>query len=72
MPEIVPFLANMLSVHIEGEMAGEFPKMPPDAIRRQLFKCMRDLFGAMARQQSLVLVLEDIQWADAIEFSEKN
>lgn len=64
LPEIIPFLASVLSVNIQGDLAGEFPKMPPEAVRRHVFNNMRDFISAMAHRRPLILVLEDMHWSD--------
>lgn len=40
-------------------------KLDPVVLRTRLFAGMRDLFGKVARSVRLVLMIDDLQWADA-------
>ncbi|HUX85450.1 MAG TPA: AAA family ATPase, partial [Chloroflexota bacterium] len=42
--------------------------LPPEQARLRLFQAVGDLLGAIAASQPLVLILDDLQWADPASF----
>jgi tetratricopeptide (TPR) repeat protein len=45
---------------------GEAPELSGAAAREQLFDCLQELLVAFAREQPLVILLDDLQWADEL------
>ncbi len=63
-PEILPYLASLLSLEVRAEYAERVKYLDGDAMRRQVFLAARKLFGRLAEQQPMVLVFEDLHWVD--------
>lgn len=61
---VIPYVGQLLSVKLEERYQQHLRYASPEQIRRQTLLRMRDLFVALARRQPLVLVLEDLHWAD--------
>lgn len=62
--EVLPLLGNLLSVKFGNELDDLLNFATPEQIKHRTFMALRDLFVAMATPQPLVLVLEDLHWAD--------
>ncbi|HVN62467.1 MAG TPA: ABC transporter substrate-binding protein [Gaiellaceae bacterium] len=62
--EAYPFLANLLGLALEPENAQRLVELSPDSVQRQTFEAVNDLVRALAREQPLCLVLDDLHWAD--------
>jgi class 3 adenylate cyclase/tetratricopeptide (TPR) repeat protein len=63
-PEIVPYIATVLSLEMTGEYARRVHYLDAQALGRQVFLSMRQLFERLAQRQPIVLVLEDWHWVD--------
>lgn len=53
----------MLSIHQSGDGAG--PQLEGEALRREIFESMATIWTVLARRKPLVLVFDDLHWADA-------
>lgn len=62
--KLFPVLEPLLQP--SGGPAVHIPE--PAQMRRYAFMALRELFGRMARRAPLVLVIDDLQWADADSF----
>lgn len=62
--EIYPYISNLLALPIKGEFEDRVKYLDGEAIGRQVFRSMRQFFERLAQICPLVLVFEDIQWAD--------
>ncbi|MEJ2209346.1 MAG: AAA family ATPase [Anaerolineae bacterium] len=62
--EVYPYLGHLLSVRLEDEAAEQVGQLDPQALQAQYLAAVRRLFGALAARRPLVLVLEDLHWAD--------
>ena len=65
--EVLPFLGNLLSIKFGNELDEKLKSATPDQIRHQTMMRLRDFFEALARKQPLLMIMEDLHWAD--EFS---
>ncbi|HEU0247668.1 MAG TPA: BTAD domain-containing putative transcriptional regulator [Gaiellaceae bacterium] len=64
--DLVPLLANLLSIRPVGDGFDPFANTPPEHVRNLTFAALRDFVLALARERPLALVLEDFHWADAL------
>lgn len=61
-----PYLELLTGIHpggVEGERLG---RLAPEQLRQQTFVALRRLLRTLARQQPLVLMLDDLHWIDPI------
>ena len=61
---ILPYLARLLGLEVPGELGERVSRLEADAIRRQIFLVSRRYFTALAAEAPLVLLFEDLHWAD--------
>ena len=69
--EIVPYIANLLSVR-GGEWDDRIRNLPPEQIKQQTFFVLRDVFFTLAQQKPLLLIFEDLHWADSLSLDMVN
>ncbi len=62
--EALPLLGNLLSIKFGDDLDDRLKFAGPEQIRHQTLMRLRDLFETLARQQPLLLILEDLHWAD--------
>src|SRR5262249_20239534 len=62
--EVLPYLATLLGVTVQGELAKRVQYIDGEAIRRQIFRALRRLFERLAQEHPVILVFEDWHWAD--------
>jgi predicted ATPase/class 3 adenylate cyclase len=62
--DIYPLLGRLLFVRLEDEWEERLEGDSPEQIRRRTFVALHDFFVALSRQQPVVLVFEDLHWAD--------
>jgi predicted ATPase/class 3 adenylate cyclase len=62
--EYYPYLARMLSLPLEPEYAQWVDGLGAEALRQSFFVAVRGWVEAIARNGPLVLVFEDVHWAD--------
>ena len=62
--EVFPYLANLLSLPLDGEAEARIKMLDPQALQNQYLAALRQLLRALAQRQPLVVVLDDIHWAD--------
>ena len=63
--DIYPYLGHLLSLTLEEEAAQRIEPLDPPALQAQYLAAYRRLLSAMAGRGPLVLLLEDLQWADS-------
>lgn len=64
--DILPYLEHMLSLPLSNpETAKRIDYLAADQLRQQIFLAVRDLILAESRQKPVVLILEDLHWADS-------
>ena len=64
--DILPLFGNLLSVKFGNELDERLKFASPEQIKHQTFMALRDFFRALAQRQPLILVLEDLHWADSM------
>ncbi|MCX5748627.1 MAG: tetratricopeptide repeat protein [Candidatus Saganbacteria bacterium] len=62
--EIVPYIGNLLSVRFDNEWDEKIKYLPPEQVKYQTFLTLRDIFLILAQQNPLLLIFEDLHWAD--------
>jgi class 3 adenylate cyclase/predicted ATPase len=62
LPETVPLFAGLLGVPLDHRYAA--PALTPDQQRRDLLQALQTLTLEIASKQPLLLVVEDLHWAD--------
>jgi class 3 adenylate cyclase/tetratricopeptide (TPR) repeat protein len=63
--EMLPFLAQLLSLTSLGDQHRWVSRLSPEQLKHQTFLALVDVVGALAHRHPLVLVLEDLHWADS-------
>jgi DNA-binding SARP family transcriptional activator len=63
--EVVPLLCSLLSLHGDGELPVSFPQYTAERLRQETFLAVRDVFAALAHERPVILVFEDLHWADS-------
>ncbi|MBN1657894.1 MAG: tetratricopeptide repeat protein [Anaerolineae bacterium] len=62
--DAVPFLANLLDLPLYDEWAEWVNELEPGVRQKQTFWAAREFLTAAARRRPLVIVLDDLHWAD--------
>ncbi len=62
--DLIPHLANLLSLTLQGEQARKVGDLDPEAQERQIFRSLRRLCGRLTDHGPLVLALDDLHGAD--------
>jgi class 3 adenylate cyclase len=62
--DVYPYLGHLLSVPLEGEAEERVQMLEPQARQNQYLAALRHVLRALAQRQPLILVLDDIHWAD--------
>ncbi len=58
------YLAHLLSLKLEPEDQERISLLDPQALQAQVLGALRQLFQALAVRHPLVLIIEDLHWAD--------
>jgi class 3 adenylate cyclase len=64
MVDVYPYLARLLMLKLEDATAEKVQLLDPQALQAQYLTATRRLLGALAARQPLILILEDVHWAD--------
>jgi len=62
--DVYPYLCHLLSLQLEGPALERIPQLDPQALQAQYLGSIRRLLLALAARHPLVLILEDLHWAD--------
>ncbi len=62
--EVCRYLANLMSLPLDSESEARIKLLEPQALQNQYLSSLRQLLRALAQRRPLVLVLDDIHWAD--------
>jgi len=63
-PEVLPYLASMLSLPVPDELAERVSYLDSEAMGRQLYRASRLYLARLAEERPLVVVFEDVHWLD--------
>ncbi len=64
--ELAPFLGLLLGLPPEGGALERVTGLDPEATERGIFRALRLWLESLAQEYPLVLVLDDLQWADEL------
>ena len=62
--EVYPYLGHLLLLKLDGEALERVKPLDPQALQTQYLAALRKLLQALTNQRPLVVVLEDLHWAD--------
>jgi class 3 adenylate cyclase/tetratricopeptide (TPR) repeat protein len=62
--EVYPFLGHLLALPMDGQAGERVRGLDPQSLQTGYLAALRQLLQALAARQPLVLVLDDIHWAD--------
>jgi class 3 adenylate cyclase/tetratricopeptide (TPR) repeat protein len=62
--EVVPYLATLMSIGLDAEHEQRVKFLDAQAMKRQVFLSLRQLFERLAERQPVLVVLEDWHWVD--------
>lgn len=62
--EVYPYLGHLLSLQLDGAALERVQALDPQALQAQYLASLRRLLQSLSARQPLVLVLDDIHWAD--------
>ncbi len=62
--EVLPYLAQLLGVSLEGEVAARVRLLDGETLKRQTLLAISQFFQRLAEKQPTVVVFEDLHWAD--------
>jgi class 3 adenylate cyclase len=65
MMEVYPYLGHLLSLKLEGEALARTKILDPQAMQTQYLLAIQSLFQKFTQASPLILILEDLNWADA-------
>ncbi|MCG6537169.1 MAG: hypothetical protein L7F78_21275, partial [Syntrophales bacterium LBB04] len=70
--EVLPFIAILMGIRLSGKHAQRAHGIEGEALKRLILKSVRDVLIKVAELNPLVIVMEDLHWADTstIEFIE--
>jgi class 3 adenylate cyclase/tetratricopeptide (TPR) repeat protein len=62
--EILPYLATLLGLEVKGELGKNLKYLDGESMGRQVYLSSRRFFERLATTHPLVLMFEDLHWAD--------
>lgn len=62
--DVYPYLAHLLSLPLEGEASDRIRNLDPQILQSKYVAAMRQMLKAQAGRGPLILILDDIHWAD--------
>jgi predicted ATPase len=65
MMDVYPYLGHLLSMKLEGEALEKTKITDPQAMQMQYLLAVEKVFHKYMQQYPLILILEDLHWADA-------
>jgi class 3 adenylate cyclase/predicted ATPase len=63
--DILPYLAHFLSLPLEGSLAERVAYLEGEALQRQVIRAVAVFMERLAQQKPLVLMFDDLHWADS-------
>ena len=63
-PTLYPYLSQLLGLPLDRKMAAKISDVEGEELKRGTFRAIESLIESTARQHPLVIVCEDLHWAD--------
>ncbi|MBN2389839.1 MAG: AAA family ATPase [Anaerolineae bacterium] len=63
-PTLYPYLSQLLGLPLDKKMAAKLSDVEGEELKRGTFRAIESLIESTARQHPLVIVCEDLHWAD--------
>ncbi|NPA24888.1 MAG: AAA family ATPase [Deltaproteobacteria bacterium] len=63
--EILPFLATLMGLQLVGRHAERVLRTSGEGLEKIILKSLQELFIQASRQQPVIVIIEDLHWADA-------
>jgi ABC-type oligopeptide transport system substrate-binding subunit/class 3 adenylate cyclase len=63
--EIYPYLGSLLGLTLEQEDSARLAQLSPEALQYRTFEVVETLLRRLAEERPLIVVIEDLHWADA-------
>lgn len=63
-PTLYPYLSQLLGLPLDAKMAAKISAVEGEELKRGTFRAIESLIESTARQHPLVIVCEDLHWAD--------
>ena len=63
--DVLPYLAHFLNLPLSDSMAERVAYLEGEALQRQVIRAVAGLLEQMARQRPLVMIFDDLHWADS-------
>jgi class 3 adenylate cyclase len=62
--EVLPFVATLMGIPLLGKYAERVKGLEGEALEKLILKSLRDLLTRAAEQTPLIIIMEDLHWAD--------
>lgn len=62
--EVLPFVATLMGMRLSGPFAERLRDVDMEALEKLILKNVRSLLGKLSESTPLVILLEDLHWAD--------
>ncbi|HTP06709.1 MAG TPA: tetratricopeptide repeat protein [Anaerolineae bacterium] len=63
--DVLPYLAHFLNLPLEGNLAERVAYLEGEALQRQVIRAVAVFVEKLAQQKPLVLMFDDLHWADS-------
>jgi class 3 adenylate cyclase/predicted ATPase len=63
--DVLPYLAHFLNLPLEGNLAERVAYLEGEALQRQVIRAVAVFVERLAQQQPLVVMFDDLHWADS-------
>jgi class 3 adenylate cyclase/predicted ATPase len=63
--DVLPYLAHFLNLPLEGALAERVTYLEGEALQRQIIRAVAVFVERLAQQKPLVLMFDDLHWADS-------
>jgi len=64
--DMLPFLGQLMNLKFGGEIDTRLTHYSPEQVKQGIMMRLRDIFEALSQRSKLMLILEDLHWADEL------